>query len=85
MAKKLIPEPEEVFVYIGPTVQGIAQSGTIYTGTRSAVLGKFRAAAERFPQISTLIVKDADVAAARKKIKTGGNALAQAYRSIKNA
>ena len=82
MAKKLTPEPEEVFVYVGPTVQGIVQAGTIYTGTRNAVLEKFREAAERFPDIGELIVRDTELAEARKKIKTGGNALANAYRSI---
>lgn len=82
MAKKLTPEPEEVFVYVGPTVQGIAQAGTIYTGTKTAVLEKFREAAERFPDIGELIVRDTELAEARKKIKTGGNALANAYRSI---
>lgn len=82
MAKKLTPEPEEVFVYVGPTVQGIAQAGTIYMGTKTAVLEKFREAAERFPDIGELIVRDTELAEARKKIKTGGNALANAYRSI---
>lgn len=83
MAKKLTPEPEEVFVYIGPTVQGIAQKGTIYSGTRSSVLGKFREAAVRFPDIGDLIVRDTELAAALEKIKKGGNALANAYRSIR--
>lgn len=85
MAKKLNPEPEEVFVYVGPTVQGLAQNGSIYTGTRSAVLSQFRAAAERYPQIRELIVRDTDVAEARRKIKKGGNALAQAFRAIQNS
>lgn len=85
MAKKLTPEPEEVFVYVGPTVQGVAQGGTIYTGTRSAVLAKFRSAAERFPQIGELIVRDTEVAAARAKIKRGGNALSQIYRLIQKS
>ena len=82
MAKKLTPEPEEVFVYVGPTVRGIAQAGTIYTGTRAAVLEKIREAAKRFPDIGELIVRDTELADARKMIKTGGNALANAYRSI---
>lgn len=85
MAKKLTPEPEEVFVYVGPTVQGVAQNGTIYTGTRKAVLAKFRSAAERYPQIGDLIVRDAEVAAARAKIKRGGNALAQTFRQIQKS
>jgi len=83
MAKKLNPEPEEVFVYVGPTVQGVAQNGSIYTGTRSAVLARFSAAAERYPQICDLIVRDTEVADARKKIKKGGNALAQLFRAVK--
>ena len=82
MAKKVNAEPDEIYVYVGPTVKGVIQSGSIYTGTRQAVLDKYREAIERTPAIGMLIVRDADVAQTRRKIKAGDNALANAYRTI---
>ncbi len=85
MAKKLNIEPEQVYVYVGPTVKGSIQSGTIMTGTRNAVLEKYRDAIEKTPEIEMLIVRDIFVAEIRRKIKAGDNALADAYRKIQNS
>ena len=84
MAKKMSPakEPDTVYVYVGPTVKGVVQNGAIMTGTRDAVLFRLRDAVERYPMIAELLVRDTELAAARKKIKDGGNALAGAYRTM---
>lgn len=85
MAKKLTPADEPgVFVYVGPNVHGLLQTGTIFTGTRTDVMSRFDAAAEKYPEIRTLIVRDKDLSEARRKIKAGGNLLANAYAAMLN-
>ena len=83
MAKKLTPaEPENVYVYIGPSVYGLLQSGTIYRGTKADVMARLKLAAERYPMLDELIARDTDLAAARQKIKQGGTLLAKAYAAM---
>lgn len=76
-------EPDEVFVYIGPSIRGVCQSGAIYTGTRTGVLFRLRDAIARYPQIERLVVRDTELAAAKQMIKEGGNALAHAYQCLR--
>jgi hypothetical protein len=67
--------PEKFCVYLGPSVFGVIQNGTIYKGTRQEVLINLADALTKHPQIATLIVTDKTLATDRVKIKTPGNAL----------
>ena len=71
-----------VFVYLGPSIRGVIQSGTIFSGTRAEVESALASAIERYPKIKNLIVGDTEIAEAKKKIKAGGNAISMAYKSL---
>ncbi len=86
MAKALkkanfIPK-DEIFVYIGPSVRGIIQNGSIFRGERGAVLGKNASAIEFCPKIERLIVADREIMSAKKKLKEGGNSISLAYAAV---
>ena len=84
MAKKLTPEQREtVYVYVGPSVRGLLQSGTIIKGTKADALRQLGRAVEVFGDvIQRLLVEDTELAEARRKINEGGNLLANAYAAI---
>lgn len=71
-----------VFVYLGPSIRGVIQSGTIYSGTREEVENALASAIERYPKVKALVVKDTEIADAKRKIKAGGNAISMAYKSL---
>lgn len=88
MAKKLTPEAqrETVYVYIGPSVRGLLQSGTIMLGTtKDDAMRQLGRAVDIYGDvISTLVVEDVELAEARRKIRAGGNLLANAYAAMLN-
>ena len=68
-----------IYVYIGPTVRGVLQSGTVYRGKKSDIIGKV---AEKYPQIEKLTVKSSELADARRKIQNGEGIIALAYKTL---
>ena len=77
-----VKDNDGVFVYIGPSIRGVIQNGSIFRGSRKNVLSKLAAVAEKYPKVTRLLVKDTEVAEAREKIKNGGNGLSNAYNSL---
>lgn len=75
-------DEQGVFVYLGPSIRGVIQSGTIYRGTRQHIKDNLQYAIEKYPHIDTLIVADTDIADAKAKIKKGGNAISHAYKAL---
>lgn len=71
-----------VFVYIGPSIRGVIQNGSIYRGTRESVLATLAYALEKHPKIERLIIADCELASAKQKIKMGGTPLSNAYRML---
>ena len=71
-----------IFVYIGPSVRGIIQNGSIFRGDRSSVLKKNASAIEFCPKIERLIVADAEIMSAKKKLKEGGNSISIAFAAV---
>lgn len=69
-------------VYLGPTIHGVIQSGTIYNGNRKATEKALAEAIEKYPLIAKLIVTDKTLAEDRIKVKTSGNALNVFYRKL---
>lgn len=69
-------------VYIGPSIRGVIQSGTVYRGERSAVLAELAPAIEQRPLIASLVVDGATLPADRIKVKTPGNLLFVNYRNL---
>ena len=81
MAKKTAVK-DGVFIYLGPSIRGIIQKGSIYRGTRESVLSSLAFAIEKHPQIERLIVADNEIVSAKQKIAVGGNSLSNAYRAL---
>lgn len=70
------------YCYIGPSITGLIQHGTIYRGTRKTALAAAAAAVEKYPLIKTLIVSGDKLPEARLKVKRPGNALYKNYQRI---
>lgn len=76
------PEPSGVWCYIGPNLAGLLQSGKIFRGTWAKALKEAAPAIEKYPLVKTLIVSGEELALARKKVKTPGNALHKNYQRL---
>lgn len=77
------------FVYIGPSILGVISNGTIFTRTTKtaisadvSVRADVRELSAYVSDIMRLVVRVADFAAAKSKLKAGGNALSAAYERI---
>lgn len=80
--KPAAAEPVLTIVYCGPTIRGVIQAGTIYTGTRSEVEAGLAGVCESRPDIRLLLVESTRVAKVREKIRTGINAYSVAYNKL---
>lgn len=70
--------------YIGPTIRGVIQYGTIYEGSKRDALksSALRRAVDAYPEIAGLLVPGASLTDARKKIKTPGSLLYVRYKAM---
>ncbi|MBR6873025.1 MAG: hypothetical protein IKN17_05925 [Ruminococcus sp.] len=75
-------EDNGIYVYVGPSIKGVIQEGTIYHGSLDKIHRKLAAAIEKYPKIARLIVKDTELSAARAEIRKGGTSLAHAYETV---
>lgn len=73
---------ESFFAYIGPSIRGVIQRNTIYTGTRAEVEESLADQIRRFPRIKKLLVGGSTLAADRVKIVTPGNYLYEEHRRL---
>lgn len=69
-------------VYLGPTLMGVIQRGTIYRGGRREVLDTLTPVIEQHPLIASLVVSDDTLPADRIKVKTPGNLLYVNYHKL---
>lgn len=69
-------------VYLGPSIRGVIQYGTIINGTHNEASKEKADVIARFPTVRNLIIQDADLPEARIKIKTPGNALYEYNRKL---
>lgn len=69
-------------VYIGPTIAGVIQSGTIIRGAKKEVLKSVANTTERYPLVASLIVTGDTLAQDRIKVKTPGNLLYVNYHQL---
>lgn len=71
------------YIYIGPNLKRIIQTGTIFRGTREEALAKAEQAVKAEPRVEALIVSGDDLPQARIKVKTPGNDLYERYMHLK--
>mgnify|MGYP001031551761 FL=1 len=66
--------------YIGPNIKGLAQIGSIYRGNKEEALRALAGAIEKEAAVKALLVPGEQLAGARVRVRTPGNALYEAYR-----
>jgi len=80
-------KPERVnasgfYMYIGPNLKRLIQTGTVYRGTRKDALEKAADAIKAEPLVKTLIVSGDALPEARRKVKTPGKRLYANYQKL---
>ena len=83
--KKQTKDPADesgVYVYIGPTIRGSVQNGSIFRGSEK---DKVIERVEDKEHVKRLIVRDIDLATAKEKLRKGGNSLSVAYHALLSA
>lgn len=81
-AAKATVESCRFSVYLGPSIRGVIQRGTILNGTKEEALASISYAVEKFPLIASLVVPDETIAEDRVKVKSPGNLLYVNYRKL---
>ena len=71
-----------IYVYIGPTIRGVVQKGSIFRGNEK---DKVIARAEDKEHVKRLMIRDIDLASAKEKLRKGGNSLSVAYSALLSA
>lgn len=69
-------------VYLGPTILGVIQSGTVFSQSKADVLKSISSVVEKYPLVASLIVTDKTLSEDRIKVKTPGNILNVNYRKM---
>lgn len=80
--KKAVANSGSFCVYLGPSIMGVIQRGTIYNGSKKATLSALSDVIEKFPLVKSLIVSDKTLADDRIKVKTPGNLLYVNYHKL---
>lgn len=73
--EKNIGETGNFCVYIGPSIRGVIQSGTIYPGALEKTKEFLAPSIQKYPLIAKLLSTDKTIAEDRIKVKTAGNLL----------
>lgn len=71
------------YMYIGPNLKRLLQTGTIFRGTREEALAKAAEAVVAHPLVKTLIVSGDALSLALVKVKKPGNVLYANYQKVK--
>lgn len=75
-------EEGDFCVYLGPTIVGALQCGTVFLGTKDEVVKRLSDVLEKYPLAKSLIVTGENVARDRVKVKTPGNILYVNYHKM---
>lgn len=81
-AKKTVGKTDGFCVYLGPSIRGVIQSGTVYPMAKEQAVIKLSSAVEKYPLVAQLIVPDDTLAEDRIKVKTDGNLLNVLYKKL---
>ncbi len=81
-AQKNQPKAAGFCVYIGPTILGVIQNGTVLCGSKEEAVASVSQAVEKYPLVKTLIVTGDTLGADRIKVNTPGNLLYVNYHKL---
>lgn len=73
----------KVYVYIGPSIKGVIQNGTIYSCQKETILSTLNEAIITYPSIELLLIPAEELPEANKRIKLKGDPLNYAFSEIK--
>ena len=73
---------DTVYVYIGPSIKGVIQNGTIYNRPKETILSSLNEAIKTYPSIEFLLIPAAELPEANKRIKLKGDPLNHAFSEI---
>ena len=69
-------------VYLGPSIRGVIQRGTIYPGDCLKTDDVLKSAIQKYPRIRNLLVGGDSIVADRVQVKTPGTRLYNEYRKL---
>ena len=69
-------------VYLGPSIRGVVQKGTIYPGDRAEVEQCLEREIQKYPRIRNLLVSEATFVTDRIQVKTPGTRLYNEYKKL---
>lgn len=72
-----------VYVWLGPNLRGIMQTGMIFRGTKAEIIKGFPP--ELLPEAEKLVVEDKDLLRVKAMIEQGGNPYSHAFKKLLNA
>lgn len=75
-------EKEEVFVYLGPSIRGVIQNGTIYKGKKTEIVKRLSFMITAYPDILKLIIAADEAMVVKRNIENGTGREARAYRAL---
>lgn len=81
-AQKSQPNGAGFCVYIGPTILGVIQNGTVIRGSKEDAVAAVAPAVEKYPLVRSLIVPGDTLGADRIKVNTPGNLLYVNYHKL---
>lgn len=73
---------DSFFVYLGPSIRGVIQRGTIYPGNPAEPDESLQRAMGKYPRIRNLLVSDETLIEDRIQVKTPGTRLYNEYRKL---
>ena len=83
--KKEAPKKEaSFFMYLGPTIQGVIQNASIFTGTRKKVEKLLADQIGKYPRIKTLLISGETIAEDRINVIKPGTRLYVEYHRLVN-
>ena len=83
--KKEAPKKEaSFFMYLGPTIQGVIQNASIFTGTRKEVEKLLAEQIGKYPRIKTLLISGETIAEDRINVIKPGTRLYVEYHRLVN-
>ena len=75
-------EVESFCVYLGPSIRGAIQTGTVYPGTMRQSKKRLAAVIDKYPRVAKLVVTNLTLVQDRVLVKTKGNALNVIYTQL---
>jgi hypothetical protein len=75
-------ETPGIFVYIGPNIQGVIQTNTVYSGTLTSVRESLASVIEQYPLVGSMLIPGGSLAQSRARVNMPGTLLHEYYMKL---